>query len=467
MAEPLLVAVVGHTNAGKTSLLRTLTRREGFGEVADRPGTTRHTESVDLRVDGRSAIRFFDTPGLEDSTGLLDALGPLRADMTPPQRLRAFLATEAAEAEFEQEAKVLRALLEVDAALYVIDCREPVVAKFRCEIEILASCGKPVLPVLNFVRDAAQREADWQKVLADFGLHALARFDAVAPFVGAEQRLYRDLQTLLPQRGAQLRQVADFLAQELAARREASLRAIAETLIDVTAARITLEREELDDAHRKAARIDTFRAGVSQRAQRGVQEVLEVHAFRPEEANLELLPWLDGRWEADLFNIETLREAGVRLGTGAAVGAGFGLAADAALGGLSLGAGAALGAAIGGAASQGFGAVGRRLANLAAGREDLTVEDVVIVRIAQDLLGLMLVLEERGHAATARIELGQALAAAPPEPFKPLLRALASARGQASWTVAPLRPRERAQAPVLDALRELLRTLTAAGDPRD
>ncbi|WP_241130446.1 GTPase, partial [Achromobacter xylosoxidans] len=34
------VAVVGHTNTGKTSLLRTLTRDTSFGDVADQPGTT-------------------------------------------------------------------------------------------------------------------------------------------------------------------------------------------------------------------------------------------------------------------------------------------------------------------------------------------------------------------------------------------------------------------------------------------
>jgi GTP-binding protein Era len=64
MTEPLHFAVVGHTNAGKTSLLRTLTRRVDFGQVSDRPGTTRHAEIVDLRLDGRVVARFIDTPGL-------------------------------------------------------------------------------------------------------------------------------------------------------------------------------------------------------------------------------------------------------------------------------------------------------------------------------------------------------------------------------------------------------------------
>ena len=36
MTEPLKLAVVGHTNVGKTSLLRTLTRDVGFGEVSHR-----------------------------------------------------------------------------------------------------------------------------------------------------------------------------------------------------------------------------------------------------------------------------------------------------------------------------------------------------------------------------------------------------------------------------------------------
>ena len=41
---PLTLAVVGHTNVGKTSLLRTLTRDVGFGAISHRPSTTQHVE---------------------------------------------------------------------------------------------------------------------------------------------------------------------------------------------------------------------------------------------------------------------------------------------------------------------------------------------------------------------------------------------------------------------------------------
>ena len=51
MTGPLLrIAVVGHTNTGKTSLLRTLTRDVGFGEVSSRPATTRHVEASSLLI---------------------------------------------------------------------------------------------------------------------------------------------------------------------------------------------------------------------------------------------------------------------------------------------------------------------------------------------------------------------------------------------------------------------------------
>ena len=68
------LAVVGHTNTGKTSLLRTLARDAHFGEVSDRPSTTRRVEGIGLLVDGREVVRLLDTPGLEDPIGLLETL---------------------------------------------------------------------------------------------------------------------------------------------------------------------------------------------------------------------------------------------------------------------------------------------------------------------------------------------------------------------------------------------------------
>src|SRR5690606_19040296 len=81
-SNPIDLAVVGHTNTGKTSLMRTLLRDEYFGEVADRPGTTRHVESAQLLTGtGQAILVLRDTPGLEDAMGVLDYLDQL----VPPQ----------------------------------------------------------------------------------------------------------------------------------------------------------------------------------------------------------------------------------------------------------------------------------------------------------------------------------------------------------------------------------------------
>jgi hypothetical protein len=433
---PLELAVVGHANAGKTSLLRTLTRRSDFGEVSPLPGTTRHVQTIALKLDGAPAVRFADTPGLEDPVALLELVQQLPQALTPADRVRAFLQRPEAHGAFEQEAKVLRTLLGADAGFYVVDCREPVLPKHHSEIELLAACGKPVMPVLNYLRSPASREATWRRSLADHGLHAQAGFDAVAPFTGAEVQLYRDLATLLGGRRPLLERVAGHLAAEQRARRLAGLRTIASHLVGQAARRVTLPREVVEDAARRDAALAAFRQHVADGARHAADDLLAVHGFRPEEAELATLPGFAGRWEDDLFNPELLQRAARSFGVGAAVGAAVGLGLDLALAGLSLGAATTLGATLGGLASQGFGPMGRALRNKLAGDQDLTLDDAVLVVLATRLLALHAALEERGHAAQEKLP---ALAGEEPAadgddaPPVELLRALEPARGQPDW----------------------------------
>lgn len=403
MTEPITVAVVGHTNAGKTSLLRTLTRHLAFGDVSERPGTTRHVEAIDLKVEGRAAVRFFDTPGLEDAITLSDYMKALDHCPTPPDRVRAFLAGPEARRTFEQEAKVLRKMLEVEAGIYVIDTREPVLPKFRAEIEILTWCAKPIMPVLNFVRDARSRKEEWLATLAAYNLHACVQFDAVAPFVGSERMLYQDMATLLRARRAELTRVVEDLEAQRRERQAAGCRVIAELLVSMAALRRPIVPEDFEDAARRARCLQQFRETVLRASRVAVDDLLGVYGFRSEDAEAALLPFLDGRWEDDLFNPETLRDASRKLGAGAAIGGAIGLTADIAVGGLSLGAATALGATIGGIASQGWGQFGRRVANKLRGVHELTLESEVLYVLAAQMLDLLAALEQRGHAAQGKV----------------------------------------------------------------
>ena len=281
--KPLKLAVVGHTNVGKTSLLRTLTRDVGFGEVSHRPSTTRHVEGARLSVDGEPLLDLYDTPGLEDAIALLDFLERLERPgerLDGPARLTRFLDGSEARQRFEQEAKVLRQLLASDAGLYVIDAREPVLAKYRDELEVLAGCGKPLLPVLNFVSSASHREPDWREALARLGLHALVAFDSVAPAEDGERRLYESLALLLERSRPQLqRLIEDHEAQRLA-RRQAGNRLIAELLIDCAACRRSVAAQPVLEQ----GAVTELRDAIRQREQRCVEALLRLYAFRSADA---------------------------------------------------------------------------------------------------------------------------------------------------------------------------------------
>ena len=376
-------------------------------------------------------VRFIDTPGLEDSVALLDYLSTLPAD-SRPERVRAFLRGPEASRSFEQEAKVLRALIEgADTGMIVIDTREPVLPKYRAELEILSWCAKPIMPVLNFVRYVGTRLDDWHQALLESGLHARVEFDVVAPFNGSERQLYSDLATLLPARRQQLNAIVDALALQARERRLAACRVIASGLIDVAALRRALPADEFADELRQKAFVRSFQDDVRRHARRAVDDLLAVFAFRAGDAELADLPQLGGRWEDDLFNPELLKEAGKRLGMGAMIGAGLGAVADVAMAGLSLGAATTLGATIGGAASGGWRPLWRKLENRLNGVQELTVEDPVLLLLADHLLDLARALEQRGHAAQDKLRLQDERI--DEDGLRPVVSALGAARGHPDW----------------------------------
>lgn len=431
--SPINMAVVGHTNAGKTSLLRTLTRRVNFGEVSDRPGTTRHVEAIGLDVGGRTVMRYFDTPGLEDSVALQYHLKQMGEALTPPQRVAALLEGPEARGVFEQEAKVLRQMLSADAAIYVIDCREPVLPKYRSEIEVLNACARPIMPVLNFVRSEHSREPEWREVLAAYGLHAAVSFDAVAPFVGAERQLYEDLSLLMRPHQATLRSVLDDLDRQATERRNASAQRVADTLMTAAAMRREFAVGALADTQAKARFVAAFRSELVDNVRQCVDDLLQMHGFEKGHAQLDVMPWTNGRWASDLFNPETLASVGRLLGKGAAAGAAVGFTLDLALAGLSLGAATALGAAIGGALGQGWGQAPRKLRNAVMGVEELTLDNDVLIVLADGLVHLCQVLQARGHAAQDTIEVRMAPSGDYRKALLQLLEPLGQARAHPEW----------------------------------
>ena len=101
--KPLSLAVVGHTNTGKTSLLRTLLRDSRFGEVKNAPATTRHVEQAAINDGGETLVYLYDTPGLEDAGGVLDWLEANTSSRSDGiERLQQVLESPEAAGDFNQ-----------------------------------------------------------------------------------------------------------------------------------------------------------------------------------------------------------------------------------------------------------------------------------------------------------------------------------------------------------------------------
>lgn len=441
-SSPLRVAVVGHTNTGKTSLMRTLMRDVSFGEVSDRPAVTRVVQAAGLFAQGRKLIELFDTPGLEDSIGLLEHLESMRGSrrIDGVDLIREFLHTQAAADPFGQEAKALRQVLDSDVALYVVDVRERVLGKHRDELTILGMCARPVVPVLNFIASDDARTGAWREHLSRVNMHAVAEFDTVAYRSDHEQRLFEKLRNLLDEHADAIDRIAADRREHRDALLQSTSLLIAEMLVDAAAhARLVPTQASKDKGRQQA--IEALRDDIRRREQRCVDDLLELHRFRRDDVSEEDLPIEDGRWGADLFSSEVLRQFSLHAGGAVAAGATIGLTLDAMLAGLSLGTGAAAGAAIGGA----YGLArshGRQLWERLRGQTELHADDVTLRLLAARQLWLGSALLRRGHAAVQpiRSEAGRSVLSierSQQSEERALVQLLDRARAHPSWSQIP------------------------------
>ncbi|AAZ18971.1 conserved hypothetical protein [Psychrobacter arcticus 273-4] len=407
IGEALKLAVVGHTNTGKTSILRTLLRDVYFGEVRDEAATTRHVERAQLTDSqtGEVLVSLYDTPGLEDASGLMDWLEDNTASRRDGiERLQQFLAADIASSDtnnsglnsnyddYSQEAKVIRQLLASDMAIYVVDAREPVLAKYRDELAILSWAAIPVMPVFNFT-DAQDANIDeWQTMLARRNLHISTRFDSVAFEFNDEMRLWQNLATMLTH--------SEMLEQLMARRTENWAQIydeaniiIADFLLNVAA--FVREIGEDDDP---MPVLQQMQEAVRQSERAMQHNLLNLYKFY--DNAVAATPLELQAYQQDPFDPELLKSYGIRTTSGAAAGALLGLGIDAAALGTTLGLGAAIGGIAGGLLSN-TGSIADKI----SGVKRLYIDPATLTLLATRAIDLLNALRHRGHAATDATQL--------------------------------------------------------------
>jgi hypothetical protein len=401
--SPINIAVVGHSNTGKTSLIRTLLRDDQFGEIDEAAGTTRYVEKSAIFAGDDAVLNLFDTPGFEDSSALLQALEALSKTLEvrmPAELLRAFIARADEFPDFEQEIKVLRQSLDSDVLLYVVDVREPLLGKYSDEVEILSMAGKPMLPVFNFIADNSAALARWREQMAQFNLHAALEFDTVAFEFEAEKRLYQKLQSLLEQRYEMLQALIDYRQQIWVSLNQAAARRIFQLLAEVACYR----REVATRSNISESEVASMQDFVRHAEKQALRDMLTIFSFTQMDVDIQQLPVSDGQWELDIFSPHMLKEFGLNAGATALKGAAAGAGIDLMVGGMSLGAAAMLGAALG----AGWATLRRYQQEFKAawqGHKWLCVDDDTVSLLFLRNRNLLHTLTRRGHAALNRLQL--------------------------------------------------------------
>lgn len=401
--EPLKLAVVGHTNTGKTSILRTLLRDVYFGEVKNEAATTRHVEQAKLTDSqtGEVLVVLYDTPGLEDASGLMDWLEDNTASRRDGiERLQQFLAADIAQGgdtlnsneDYSQEAKVIRQLLASDMAIYVVDAREPVLGKYRNELAILSWAAIPVMPVFNFTDSQDANIDEWQTMLARRNLHISTRFDSVAFEFNDEMRLWQNLATMLTH-SEMLEQLMARRTENWAQLYDEANIIIADFLLNVAA--FVREIGEDDDP---MPVLQQMQEAVRQSERAMQHNLLSLYKFY--DNAVAATPLELQAYQQDPFDPELLKSYGIRTTSGAAAGALLGLGIDAAALGTTLGLGAAIGGIAGGLLSN-----TSSIADRITGVKRLYIDPATLTLLATRAIDLLTALRHRGHAATDATQL--------------------------------------------------------------
>jgi hypothetical protein len=459
------IALLSHTNAGKTTLARTLLRRD-IGAVMDRAHVTEVAEShVLLRSTAGDEFVLWDTPGFGDSVRLQRRLA------ASGQPLGWFLSQvwdRFADRAFWCSQQAMRAARDsADVVLYVVNASEDAAAGYvEPELHILDWLGKPALVLLNQVgtrSDPAQERSlveRWEAVLRQHdaaGKRRVLSFDAFARCWLQEHTLLEAIGDCLAGDG---RAAFDRLAQAWRERDLDTLRRSA----DVIAGQLQVVAR--DEQHVSPA---SFAARVGRALQGGQDSPVSP---AEEQARATMVARLDAAVRESTAALvalhgltgsasdEILRQVGTGFATtrapdadkagllgGLVSGALTGIAADVAAGGLTFGAGALLGGIAG--------AFGARKLTQRYNAERGVAGDTV--RWADEFLEARLAAALLRYLAVAHFGRGRGeFVVSEPAPRWEAAVTAAMARTSRSELWAQMRGADAATAPLQDAVFDLL-----------
>ena len=361
--KPLTVAVVGPTNEGKTSLLRTLTNDPDFGHVNAFTGTTVRAEIQKVFYRGIVEIlQLIDTPGFQTSREIMELVleSPAVKSRRGAYGLSDILSSIPLDDEdFRHDLRAWREIERCDVVIFVANVAEdPKKSLLRSTLALLQHIGKPTLVAYNNLGDGSFADTaspvrenfrtEWDETLSQNSFFLVQQYDAHRRSFLDEVALFEKLVALT--RDTLTQRVLRLEIQERRARERRRLNdsrtIVAEMLLDVAAFQLEESSVEFAEWKERQKTLEgKLRETVMKREHEAQAALLEAWGFKFGALDREALVVVDESKERDdLFDDDVKKSGAVGAGVGAAIGG----IVDVAAAGLTFGTGLTIGAFIGG-----------------------------------------------------------------------------------------------------------------------
>ncbi len=361
-AARVTFSLISHTNVGKTTLARTLLRRD-VGDALDQPHVTDSAEAWPMVEADGAQLLLWDTPGFGDTARLVKRLRtsaqPVRwmiSQLWDRFRDRPLWCSQQAVRNVQEEA---------DVVLYLVNAAEPPESAgyVAMEMEILTWIGKPVVVLLNQTGPARavieddMEEAEWRLHLRPFPVvKAVIGMDAFARCWVQEGELMEVIEPLLPEnKEAAFELIRGAMEQRHLEVFQQSMRVLGEPLAEAAADQVEVSKESF------LQKLGVGRRDLNDEMEQARVQLGSRLAARSVAAmdQLIVLHGLDGRTAQQVnpaggesFGVpKKINESLWSAVGGALTGAAGGIVAELKTGGLLLGGGALAGILLGGTGS--------------------------------------------------------------------------------------------------------------------
>ena len=174
-----VIAIIGHPNEGKSSVLSTLTEDDSV-VVSDYPGETVVCQRFPVKIEDKTVLEFVDTPGFQNPMRLLESMKS--SGLTDEKLLDHIQAQYGSDPDFHHDLELMKPLRDGAGLIYVVDCSRPLLEVDKAEMEILRLINRPRMAVINFKDDDLEYMEAWKlafrrhfNVIREFNAHR-ARF---------------------------------------------------------------------------------------------------------------------------------------------------------------------------------------------------------------------------------------------------------------------------------------------------